>query len=44
MLEGVVGVKDRRLESVGEVWELVSLSNILSESVLTKGELSPQEF
>ena len=44
VLEGVVGTKDGGVESVGEVWELVGLSDMLGESVLMEEELSPPEF
>ena len=44
MLEGVVGVKDRRVESVGKVGELMSLPDVLGEGVLMKQEFSPPEF
>ena len=44
VLERVIGMKDGGMESVGEVWELMCLSNVLGESVLMKEELFPPEF
>ena len=44
MLEGVIGTKDGRVESVGKVWELMGLPDVLGKSVLMKEELFPPEF
>ena len=44
VLERVVGMKDGGVESIGEVWELMYLPDVLGKSVLMKEELSPPEF
>ena len=42
--DGIIWMKNGGVESVREVWELVSVSDVLGESVLMKEELFPPEF
>ena len=43
-MEGVIRAKDGGVECVREVWEMMGLSDMLSQGVLMKEQLSPPEF